>query len=358
MDKEKSIFQGVNKKQPENLKKLGKTPAPAWREFRNKQNRKERGKKYKAGETEIEMVNAAFYLRRPLLITGRPGTGKSSLAHAVAYELDLGDVLVWPITSKSVLQDGLYSYDALARLQEAALQKYRRESGEIENPQDPAKRTGPHDFSLSETGRYIRLGPVGTAFLRTMPEKPCVILIDEIDKADIDLPNDLLHLFEEGEFEIEELARLPKEEGDEKAAVKVFASGTREMLPVQSSGVVRCEAFPLVIMTSNGEREFPPAFLRRCLRLNLEQPNEEKLREIVQEHLALAIPAPEETENLSEEKIEAGKLLEEFLTIRDKKHKEIATDQLLNAMYLVLHGVRLSDKEALRQAIFAALSDT
>ncbi|MCP4697236.1 MAG: MoxR family ATPase [Gammaproteobacteria bacterium] len=353
MNTDKRIFQGSNEKQPENLKKLLDMPAPAWREFRNKKSREERGKKYKAGEREIEMVNAAFYLRRPLLITGRPGTGKSSLAHAVAYELDLGEVQVWPITSKSVLQDGLYSYDALARLQEAALQKYRQESGELEN----GKKTSaePYEAGLSETGRYIRLGPLGTAFHLSSELKPCVLLIDEIDKGDIDLPNDLLHLFEEGEFEIRELARLPEQETEKNAEVKVFASGTREMLPLRSDGLVRCQAFPLVILTSNGEREFPPAFLRRCLRLHIEQPTEEKLRDIVYEHLSLKIPV--KTEEEPREQTEAARLLEEFLDLRDKKHKEIATDQLLNAMYLILQGVKLSDKEALRRAIFAALAD-
>jgi MoxR-like ATPase len=119
MDKKNRIFQGNNEVMPERLKNLPKSPPP-WREFKGRQNRKHQGETYRPGDREIEMVNFALYLRRPLLITGPPGVGKSSLAYAVAYELGLGDVLLWPITSKSVRQDGLYTYDALARFQDAA----------------------------------------------------------------------------------------------------------------------------------------------------------------------------------------------------------------------------------------------
>lgn len=134
----------------------------------------------------INMVNAALYLRRPLLVTGKPGTGKTSLAYAVAYELKLGTVLPWYITARSTLQEGLYRYDAIARLQDVQMG-------------DKSK----------DIGRYIQLGPLGTALLPS--HRPRVLLIDEIDKSDINLPNDLLNLFEEGEFEIPELARISKE---------------------------------------------------------------------------------------------------------------------------------------------------
>ena len=127
------------------------------------------------------MVNTALFLRRPLLITGKPGSGKSTLAHSVAYELNLGPVLRWPITTRSTLQDGLYRYDAIARLHEASL------------------RGG-----TPKIGPFVQLGPLGTAMVPT--RWPRVLLIDEIDKSDIDLPNDLLNIFEEGEFEIPELA--------------------------------------------------------------------------------------------------------------------------------------------------------
>jgi len=202
----KRIFRGDNQKRLDGLKILPEPPP--WREFINKQVREERGKKYQLTDNddnnkEIEVVNAAFYLRRPLLITGKPGTGKSSLAYAVAYELDLGEVLVWPITSKSTLQQGLYQYDALARLQDASLLKSQREA-------NPSKQGDNSKIEIPDIGTYIRLGPLGTAFLTSKPQKPRVLLIDEIDKSDIDLPNDLLNLFEEGEFEIPELSRLPE----------------------------------------------------------------------------------------------------------------------------------------------------
>ena len=135
-----------------------------------------------SGEDEVTLVNAALYLRRPLLVTGKPGSGKSSLARAVAYELQLGQVLYWPITSRSTLLEGLYSYDAVGRLQEAHLLELEGEK------------------CTPDIGKYIRLGPLGTALLPT--NQPRVLLIDEIDKSDIDLPNDLLHVFEEGQYEI------------------------------------------------------------------------------------------------------------------------------------------------------------
>ena len=176
---------------------------PPWREALRARRapaaaRRGRGLRYQVEPAEAERVNAALYLRRPLLVTGEPGTGKSSLAYAVAAELGLGEVLRWPITSKSTLRDGLYHYDAIGRLQEANLSeiKARHQHGAVPAPVD--------------IGSYVRLGPLGTALLPGA--RPRVLLVDELDKSDIDLPNDLLDVFEEGEFTIPELARLPAEQ--------------------------------------------------------------------------------------------------------------------------------------------------
>jgi MoxR-like ATPase len=261
---------------------------------------------------EIEMVNAALYLRRPLLVTGKPGTGKTSLAYAVAYELDLGEVLYWPITTRTTLKDGLYSYDAIGRLQDFQL------SQELFKAQDIPKAE-----LLGRIGKYIRLGPLGTAFLAA--DRPRILLIDEIDKSDIDLPNDLLHVFEEGEFSIPELERI----ADEQPKVTVQTAdrdeweSTYQPTVTVQGGRVRCQQFPLVILTSNAEREFPPAFLRRCLRLDIQQPDSDRLRQIVATQLDETLATA------------AQDLIQNFYTKREQGGGDRSTDQLLNAVYLI-----------------------
>ncbi|MEV8479051.1 MoxR family ATPase [Streptomyces sp. NPDC051173] len=251
---------------------------------------------------EVEAVNAALYLRRPLLVTGNPGTGKSTLAHAVAHELGLGRVLRWPIVSRSALRDGLYRYDAIARLQDVQLER----AGGTEHGERPS------------IGSYVRLGPLGTALLPA--DRPRVLLVDELDKGDLDLPNDLLNALEEGEFTLPELERI----ADREPEVEVLTDdGGRAVI---SGGRVRCTTFPLIVLTSNGERDFPAALLRRCIQLDLEPPGEEQLTAMVRAHLG-------------EEAVSEGdELIQRFL---DREPGEvIAADQLLNALFLTQHTPR------------------
>ncbi|MFG3291801.1 AAA family ATPase [Streptomyces sp. NPDC048179] len=270
---------------------------------------------YQADRQAVEMVNTALYLRRPLLVTGDPGVGKSSLAYAVAHELRLGPVLRWPVTSRSTLKEGLYRYDAIGRLEKA----------------DSAPAT-----TSVEVGRYFRLGPLGTAMAPYA--LPRVLLVDEIDKSDIDLPNDLLDVFEEGAFEIPELSRVADTLAE--AEVRPVDDGARVTV---RSGLVRCRAFPFVVLTSNGERDFPPAFLRRCVRLHLPAPDTDRLRAIVHAHLG------DVTEH-------AERLIALFLDRRNKG--ELATDQLLQAIYLARHaaGATAADQGQVAELVLQYLN--
>ncbi|MET9833401.1 MoxR family ATPase [Streptomyces sp. NPDC006385] len=254
-------------------------------------DRTHRAETYQATAQTVQLVNAALYLRRPLLVTGPPGTGKSSLVYAVARELGLGPVLRWNITSRSTLHDGLYQYDPLSRLYAAR--------------HAPVAETGIED--------HLRLGPLGTALLPYA--RPRALLIDEIDKSDLDLPNDLLNVLEEGQYEIPELIRSARD----IPTAQVMIDGTDQRVAVER-GRVRCRAFPFVVLTSNGEREFPPAFLRRCVTLRLRQPDDGHLAAIVRAHFDEEPDAYAQT------------LISRFLT--RVSGGDLATDQLLNAIYL------------------------
>lgn len=272
---------------------------------------------YQADDTEINLVNLALHLRRPLLVTGQPGVGKSTLAYSVAYELELGPVLRWPITSRSTLLDGLYHYDAIGRLHEVSL---RRETAAGGPPDEGGART------LAGIGTYVRLGPLGTALLPQ--RRPRVLLIDEIDKSDVDLPNDLLNIFEEGEFIIPELARLKERE----VTVTTTDPGGSAVL---DSGRVRCAEFPFVVLTSNGERDFPKAFLRRCIRLEIPPPSEAKLARMVAAHLE---PEGPPVASVREQ------LIAEFVRKQTQEGAVLANDQLLNALLMATAGLWDDDR--------------
>ncbi|MFF4190039.1 AAA family ATPase [Nonomuraea sp. NPDC001831] len=256
---------------------------------------------------EAEMVNAALLLRRPLLVSGRPGTGKSSLAYRISRELRLGRVLRWHITSRSTLQGGLYAYDAIGRVQDTAA--WRAGTADDRDGGGEALLPPP------EIGEYIQLGPLGTALLPYA--EPRVLLIDELDKSDLDLANDLLSVFEEGSYAIPELLRARRRH----PTVRVRTDDPDGEADI-SGGRITCKAFPIVIMTSNSEREFPPAFLRRCLLLDLHEPTREDLAGMLAAHFG-----PETADELG------GMLISRFLE-RSRERGGLSIDQLLNALFL------------------------
>jgi MoxR-like ATPase len=183
----------------------------------------------------VDAVNLAMLLKRPLLLKGEPGCGKTQLASAVSFELSI-PIEAWYIKSTSRARDGLYTYDAVGRLRDAQLAAAKRLSDEqLQKIDDPST--------------YVRWGSLGRAFLQ---EQRTVVLIDEIDKADIDFPNDLLLELDEQRFVVEET-------GQEIVA----------------------KVPPIILITSNDEKDLPDAFLRRCLFHYVEFPNEERLVEIL-----------------------------------------------------------------------------
>ena len=174
-------------------------------------------------------VNAAITLEKPLLIKGEPGTGKTELARQVSDSLGLG-IIEWNIKSTTKAQQGLYEYDAVSRLRDSQL----------------------GDKKIENIGNYIKKGKIWNAF---ESKQKSVLLIDEIDKADIEFPNDLLQELDKMEFFVYE-----------------------------TSEIVKAKKRPIVIITSNNEKELPEAFLRRCFFHYIQFPEIDTLKKIVQVH--------------------------------------------------------------------------
>jgi len=217
-------------------------------------------------------VNAAVTLRRPLLIKGEPGTGKTVLAHEIARAAG-APLIEWHVKSTTKAHQGLYEYDAVARLRDGQL----------------------GDARVHDIGNYIRRGKLWEAF--TSPTLP-VLLIDEIDKADIEFPNDLL----------QELDRM---------SFDVYETGER----------VAAAERPIVVITSNNEKELPDAFLRRCFFHYIKFPDRDTMQAIVDVHFP------------GIQKILVGKAMDIFYEIREVPglKKKPSTSELLDWLKLLLH---------------------
>jgi len=228
---------------------------------------------YIASRALIDAVNCSLALQRPLLVKGEPGTGKTLLAHHVAEGLGM-EMDSWHIKSTSKAEDGLYVYDTVQRLNDA--------------------RFG--DGDVKDIRSYIRLGPLGRVF---SAEERQVLLIDEIDKADLEFPNDILRELDEMQFSV-------LETGDEVVA----------------------KQRPMVIITSNNEKELPDAFLRRCVFHFIDFPGIDQMREIVDVH------HPQVEKALLEQ------VLVKFYWLRDQKElrKRPSTSELIDWITALLRA--------------------
>lgn len=235
-------------------------------EFKGSQN-------YVASEELMRSVNIAMVLQKPLLIKGEPGTGKTMLAEAISAALGK-KLIIWNIKSTTKAQDGLYVYDVVQRLYDSQF------GGE----------------GVDNIEKYVKLGKLGDAFT---DDEQVILLIDEIDKADLEFPNDLLWELDRMEFHIPETGRT-----------------------------VKANHRPVVIITSNAEKELPDAFLRRCVFHYIEFPGKELMTEIVRVHCPGL-----------EEKL-LTQVLEAFYKIRalPQIKKKPSTSEIIDWIQALVHG--------------------
>jgi len=232
---------------------------------------------YVVSKELMNAVNVSIALKKPLLIKGEPGTGKTMLAEAIAKSMDK-KLLIWSIKSTTKAQEGLYVYDTVQRL-------YDSQFGEGD---------------VSDIKKYIKLGKMGEAF---NSNDQVVLLIDEIDKADLEFPNDLLWELDKMEFYINE---------------------TKE--------TIKTKKRPIVIITSNAEKELPDAFLRRCIFHYIEFPAKDKMQEIVKLHFG----------DIDKKLVDAA--MDAFYSIRQMKEiqKKPSTSELLDWLQaLMISGVSI-----------------
>lgn len=232
---------------------------------------------YVASKELMNAVNVSIALKKPLLIKGEPGTGKTMLAESIAKAMNM-KLLIWSIKSTTKAQEGLYVYDTVQRL-------YDSQFGEGD---------------VSDIKKYIKLGKMGEAF---NSDEQVVLLIDEIDKADLEFPNDLLWELDKMEF---------------------YISETKE--------TIKTKLRPIVIITSNAEKELPDAFLRRCIFHYIEFPTRDKMEDIVKVHFG----------DIDKKLVDSA--MESFYDIRKMKEiqKKPSTSELLDWLQaLMISGVSI-----------------